>query len=311
MIESSGEEYQSCIYEKGTYLSPGKVGKTCWLVASALAVLPNQMKSGVGAIVTSPEHLHVVCLDKAAFDDVIDFLKSHGAPKGIGKIRIYNMQDDVDRINDGDEDYDMSFYNSVMVTNRKIRDRVASVGGRHAVIMSSLTGLSTAIERGVVGPPGSAGVKGKDGQVSGKGYSDPSKWGVFAHQMNKIRGAFQVDDFHMLWEAHIDVTKKFAMNRDDDGGSKESVAVSGKTGRNWGWNTNHTFRLVRNYGDQWEGTNVDKIYMNTRPDMEFFPGGRGQERLKKKEYCLSTVFKKLGLKRGGWGRKAEAKVKET
>lgn len=301
MIESDAANYAPCIYDKATFLSPGKVGKTCWLVGAALGVLPNQLKSGSGAIVGKPEYLHVICIDNSAFSDVISFLRHCGAPKEINRASIYNMQDDVNTLAAGDQEYDMGFYNAMLVLNQKIRAKVA-LGGTHAVIMSSLTGLATAIERGVAGPPGSAGRVNAAGEMSGKGYMDPSKWQAHAQQMQQIRAKFQVDEFHMLWEGHIDVVKKFSM-KFEEGGVKESVAISGKTGRNWGWNTDHTYRLRRQFSDTWEGTNCDKIHMDTNPDMEFFPGGRGQDKLKKKEYCLSTVYKKLGLKRGGWGRK--------
>ena len=181
--------------------------------------------------------------------------------------------------------------------------------GTRGVIGSSLPGMASAIERGVAGPPGSAGQKNRDGEMSGKGYMDPSKWQAHAQQLAQLRSAFQIDDWHMLWEGHIDVTKKFAMKA-EDAGVKESVAISGKTGRNWGWNTDHTYRLKRIFGDTWDGTECDKTFMDTNPDMEFFPGGRGQKKLKKREYDLSIVYKKLGLKRGGWGRKKEWKVRE-
>ncbi len=309
MKETDASEYQACIYDKAGFFAPGKVGKTCWLVAAALGVLPNQLKSGTGGIVGKPEFLHVIAIDSSAMSDVMEFLITCGAPKEVLKVRIYNMQDDVNRLAAGDNDYDMSFYNSMAVTNQKIRARVAGNPGTHAVICSSLTGLASAIERGVAGPPGSAGMKNKDGEMSGKGYMDPSKWQAHAQQLAQLRSIFQVDDFHMLWEGHIDVVKKFAMKKEDSGVT-EQVAISGKTGRNWGWNTDHTYRLRRTFGDTWDGTPCDKTYMDTDPDMEFFPGGRGQKKLKKREFDLSIVYKKLGLKRGGWGRKKESKVSE-
>lgn len=306
MKETNADEYQASTYDKATFLAPGKVGKTCWIVGAALGVLPNMLKAGTGGIVGKPEYLHVVAVDSSAMAEVVAFLQKHGAPKEITKIRIYNMQDDVNRLASGSEDYDMGFYNSLVITNQRIREKVAANPGTHAVIMSSVTGVASALERGVAGPPGSAGMKNRDGQLSGKGYMDPSKWQALAQQLTQIRMMYQVDDFHMIWEGHVDVTKVFAMKK-DEAGSKESVAISGKTGRNWGWNTDHTYRLKRVFGDTWEGTTCDKTYMDTDPQIENFPGGRGQDRLKPREFDLSIVYKKLGLKRGGYLRRKEAK----
>src|SRR5258706_2681598 len=176
MKETDASEYLARVHDASTILAPGKVGKTCWIGGAALGVLPNALRNGTGGIVDRPSHLHVIAIDSSAMSEVMDFLQAHGAPKEVLKAQIYNMQDDVNRLASGSEAYDMSFYNSFLTTIMRIRAKVASNPGVHAVVVSSLTGLSAAIERGVAGPPGSAGVKGKDGEISGKGYMDMSKW---------------------------------------------------------------------------------------------------------------------------------------
>ncbi len=308
MIESNGDTYKAAKYEKGTYLAEGKVGKTCWLVASALGLLPNQIAKGSGGIVGDPSKLHIIAVDSSAVTGVVDFLERIlGAPKEVRKINIYNMQDDVNRLAASDIDYDLGFHNALLTTIAKVQAKIAASSGTHAVIPSSLTGIAAALERGIAGPPGSAGSKNKNGEISGKGYMDPSKWMIVAQQLNHIRMKLQVDDYHCLWEAHIDVTKTFAMGR-EGGSDKETIAISGKAGRNWPYNTDHTFRLKREFMNTWDGTECDKIHM-CKPDMDFTAGGRGYTgHLKSKEYNLTHVYGKLGLKVGGWGaRKVKAK----
>lgn len=308
MQESDGFSYKAAKYEKGTYLAPGKVGKTCFLVASALGVLPNQMKRGSGGIVGSPSKLHIIAIDSSAMTDVVSFMTDIlKAPKEVAKINIYNMQDDVNRLAASDQDYDLGFYNSFLLTLARVQEKVAQSPGTHGLIISSLTGLASAIERGVAGPPGSAGTTNKDGQVSGKGYMDPSKWKVHAQQLSHIRMKTQVDDYHCLWEGHIDVTKKFSMSKEDDAVT-ETIAISGQSGRNWPYNTDHTFRMRREFNNNWEGTECDKVHL-CKPDMDFTAGGRGYTgRLRDKEYDLTHVYQRLGLKVGGWGRN-EKKLK--
>ena len=307
MIESDGDSYHAAKYEKGTYLAPGKVGKTFFLVASALGLLPNQRKNGSGGIMGSPSKLHVIAIDSSAMTDVVDFLiRILGAPPEVAKLNIYNMQDDVNRLAASDNDYDLGFYNSYLLTLKKVQDKIAASDGTHAVIVSSLTGLAAAIERGVAGPPGAAGVRGKDGEISGKGYMDMSKWKVHAQQLSHIRMKTQVDDYHCLWEGHIDVVKKLSQNKDDETAT-ETIAISGQSGRNWPYNTDHTFRMRREFGNTWDGTECDKVHL-CKPDMDFTAGGRGYTgRLRDKEYDLTKVYKTLGLKVGGWGAKKEKK----
>lgn len=313
MKESSGENYQSSQFEKGTYLAEAKVGKTCFLVSSALGVLPNQVRSGVGGIVDRPSHLHVIAIDAGAMSGVMGFMtKTLSAPPEVAKIQVYNMKDDIDKMVASDSDYDLSFYNAYVVTLQRIREKVAAQGGVHAVITSSLTGLAAMVERGIVGKPGSAGARNSNGEISGKGYSDPSKWKAFAQQMSQLRLVAQVDEYHCIWEGHVDTAKPFDM-KGGGGPPKETVAISGQTGRNWSFNTEHVFRIRRNHGDTWEGTECQKVHLDTRPDMDFIAGGRGYtENLKPKEFCLTSVYSKLGLRVGNWGaKKVKSKREES
>lgn len=309
MIESTGKTYRSKKYEKGSYLAPGKVGKTMFLTASALGLLPPQRK--LGGIVDRPSHLHIIAVDSSAVTDVFRFLRRKlGAPEEILKTCIYNVEDDVARTADAQEAYDMTFFNSMMLTIMKIREKIAKFGGTHAVITSSVTGVALALERGIAGPPGSAGAKNREGEISGKGYMDISKWQAFAQQLIQIRNMLQVDTHHCLFEGHIDVTKVMSQGRGDDGGSKETVAIAGKVGRNWYLNTDHTFRLVREFSDCWEGTKVEKVFMDTKPQIgpDGETSGRGQDQLKKQVYNMTQMYVDLGLDIGGWGaRKSKEK----
>ncbi len=309
MKETNGEDYQASIYEKGTYLAEAKVGKTCFLVAGALGVLPNQKSGG---IVDRPSHLHVIAIDSGAMSGVLAFmLKTCSSRDEVKKMQVYNMKEDIDRMVASESDYDMTFYNAYVSTIQRIREKVAQSPGVHAVITSSLTGLAAMIERGIVGKPGAAGVRNSQGEVSGKGYSDPSKWKAFAQQMAQLRMVAQVDEFHCLWEGHVDVTKPFTMKAGEGGGPKETIAISGQTGRNWSFNTDHVFRIRRNFGDTWQGTQCEKVHLDTQPDMDFIAGGRGYtEKLNKKEFDLTSAYMKLGLRVGNWGAKKKEKRDE-
>lgn len=300
MQEMTGKTYRAKKYEKGTYLGGGKVGKTMFIAGSVLGCMPSQRK--LGAIVDKASHYHVVAVDSSAMTSVIRFLKRKlHASDEIDKINIYNMEDDVAKTADAMDAYDLGFYNSFITTVMRIREKIAKFPGVHVLHVSGLTGVAAALERGVSGPPGSAGVKDKNGQLTGKGYMDISKWQAFAQQLIQIRNICQVDTHHCIWEGHIEVTKKMAQSKSDESaGTTEKVALAGKVGKNWAFNTDHTFRIRREFGDQFEGTQVDKVYLDTAPDGEFESGGRGQDELKPEVYNMTKMYMDLQLEVGGW-----------
>lgn len=81
---------------------------------------------------------------------------------------------------------------------------------------------------------------------------------------------------------------------------KEENGIQGSAGKSWGFNVEQVVRLRREMA-KYPNTPVDKVYMDTRPTLDFVAGGRGfNESLDAKEYDLVQVAKKLGKKVGGW-----------
>lgn len=300
MQEMTGKTYRAKRFEKGTYLGGGKVGKTIFIAGSVLGCWPSQRK--LGGIVDKASHYHVIAVDSSAMTSVLRFLKRKlKANDAVDHINIYNMEDDVAKTADAQEAYDLTFYNSFVATVMKIRAKVDKFPGVHVLHVSGLTGVAAALERGVAGPPGSAGSKDKNGQINGKGYMDISKWQAFAQQLIQIRNICQVDTHHCIWEGHIEVSKKIAQSKNDEGSAvQEKVALAGKVGKNWAFNTDHTFRIRREFGTTFDGTEVDKVYLDTAPDGDFESGGRGQDELKPEVYNMTKMYMDLQLEVGGW-----------
>lgn len=292
MIEGSGADYQSSKFAKALSVSEPKVGKTTYLVATALGVFPGQKEGG---IVTRPEDLHVFTFDANALGGIQRFLlETCGAPKEALNFRVYNMQDDFRKVADSEADYNMSFYNSVVATVQKARDRAK---GSSVALFSSLTGLANGLERAIVGGP------------TGKGYSDPSKWKALAHQLHEIQNWAQIDAWHCIWEGHVDKPAGMQVGKETPGaGPKESIRVSGEAGRSWAYNTEQVFRIRRLNGQSVEvdgkKTKCDQVYLDTKPSLDFLSNGRGfNEALDAKESDPTVAFRKLGLTVGHWGQK--------
>lgn len=287
MKEQTGETYESSKYAKALLASESKVGKSCYLVASALGALPWQRHGG---IVDRPENLHVITFDANALGNMNRFLvETCGAPKEALKYRVYNLQDDMRRVSESDSDYDMGFYNTVFQALMLIQDRAKGVP---VVLFSSLTGLAAGVERSIIGPP------------NGKGYSDPSKWVALAHQLTEIQNFAQIDKWHVLWEAHLDKPPPPPMKAAENP-PKESIRVSGKAGRHWAYNVEQVFRIRRQMGMKHTGTKVDQVYLDTQPALDFIASGRGfTEALSAKEPDMTVAFHKLGLQIGRWNAPA-------
>jgi hypothetical protein len=295
VIEQTGSTYQSSKHSSILAIAEAKVGKTCFEVASCLGLFPGQKEGGV---VTKPEHLHVLTFDANAAGGIKPFLmKTLNAPQEALNYRILNMQDSMRKVSQGDSDYDMKFYNEVQEAISKVADKIRP-GEVHALVVSSLTGMAAGIERSLVGPP------------TGKGYSDQSKWNALAHQLAELQNYMQSLDAHIIWEAHLDK----APNSGQGGtGAKESIRVTGKSGRNWGYNVEQVFRVRRHFGQKCAGTQCDKVELDTRPSFDFIAGGRGTtENLNPTEGDLTSVLRRLGYNTGHWGgAKPEKKVLKT
>jgi hypothetical protein len=295
--EQTGLTYQGSKYAKATFVSTPKIGKTSFLVASALGVLPWQKEGG---IVDSPKNLHVVSVDAGSLGGIRDFLlKSCGAPEEALGFTVWNLQDSARRVGESAQEYDLTFFGDLMAVFNKIQERTKGVPVVH---IASLTGVSQALERSVVGPPGSAGRRGQDGKVIGKGYGDISKWQALGHQLSTIQNTFQVDDWHCLWETHLD--QGAPQMTDNAPEPKQSIKVSGSAGRWWAFNCESVFSIKREFGQRYKETTVDKVYLDTKHGIEVLSGGRKfNEVLDPQERDMTATFRKLGLKVGHWNQR--------
>lgn len=293
MKKQTGDTYQPSEYAKSLCVSEAKVGKTVFAIAQALGVFPGQK---FGGIVDNPKNLHVIALDSGAVTGAQAFLKLCDAPKEAFGFNIYNLQDDVRKVSTGEDDWDYSLYNALIQVIRQIRDEAR---GTPAVIMSSLTTMAVSLERALAGPPGAK---------QGAGM-DQAKWSDFARQVSEIRNLLQQDSWHAIWEAHIYKPPPTGQNKEEQ--RSETLQVSGKAGYNFPNNVEQVFRIRRLFGETYEGTKIDQMYLDTRPAMEFISGGRMfTENLDPREYDMTLAFYKLGLKVGRWGHKATKKAKK-
>lgn len=294
MDEQTGETYVSAEYAKALAASDAKVGKTTFLVCSALGALPWQK---FGGVVDRPEHLHILTFDANALGGLGDFITSScGKDKSFLKYRVYNLQNEFKEVSRSRDEWNFTLYNAVMSTLETINQRVVKEGGVHVLIFSSLTGFAEGILRAVSGPP--------DEDRKGSGM-DPSKWQGLAQQLIDVRNVAHTDTHHCIWEAHIDRAPVFAMKKSaDDSAPKESIHVPGSAGRNWSFNVEQVFRLRREYGGEYENTGIDNMFLDTRPSGSFIANGRAfNEKLKPREPDMTVAFHKLGLLIGRYGSK--------
>lgn len=298
MEEMTGENYQSSPYAKMLAASEAKVGKTCFLVASILGVLPWQKNGGV---VDSPKNLHIITTDSNALGGIKRFLLEtcKASPEALG-FHVYNMQADLLEAA-GTPGWDFTFINTISDTLKMIQDRVKGVP---VVMASSLTGLAEGMLNGLKAPPG---------EQKGAGM-DMAKWGDFAGQVSTVRNQLHAGEWHSVWEAHI-----LKMIRKGQGGDvevTESIQIPGQSGVNFPYNVEQFFRIRRLFGQRWEGTNCDKTFLDPNPTYGFVTNGRNfNEALKKEEYDITSAFHRLGLKIGRWNTKSSTpkavkKVKE-
>jgi hypothetical protein len=274
-------------YLKTYLVAGGKEGKTTFLTASILGALPHQKEGG---LVDKPQHLHVLAIDSNAVGGLGDFItKLCKRPESYLDVDVINLQDQARTTSLGSSDWDYSFFNAMVLSVKEVKEKIAKSPGVHAVVMSSLTGLAEALQRGLSGPPN---------PMKKGGGMDESKWQDLSRQLIEIRNLLQVDTHHVFWEGHV-----FRSGSKDQ--VHDEVGVPGKVGRNWGFNVDQVFRLRRELRVMYPNSQVEKQYVDTKPTLDFTSGGRGFTGvLADKEYDLVDVAKRLGYKVGGW--KAES-----
>lgn len=291
MKEQTGDTYQGSQYAKALMLDTAKNGKSCFLVGSILGVLPWQKYGGV---VDRPSHLHVLSIDSDAMGGVNLFLtKTCNAPPEALKYRIYNLQDDAQRIAMNKEGNDLSFYNTLMSVMMTIQERVQKERGVHAVLFSSLTNIGATVLRGISGDPAEAG--------AGMSIDKNNRFG---QMIKEIQLWGQIDDWHCFWEAHLHKKSPIPKPGQAPQPEKDSLLLRGQVGEQFPVNVEQIFRVRRDHGQKWEGTECDKAYMDTRASSDFVPGGRlFTEKLSSKEPDLTVALHKLGKEIGRWGMK--------
>lgn len=300
MKKQTIDNYVPSTYAKAMAVAEAKMGKTVFLAAGALGVLPWQE---FGGVVDTPEHLHVVSLDANAaggvgsfIDLCVDDKKKRQEAK---RANIYNLQEDVRKVALSTDDRNYDFYNLMLQVVRDIESRVRSSRGIHVVLVSSLTTLAQTLERAIAGPPG-------DPAKGGLGM-DQNKWTEFARQVNELRNIFQQDSWHLIWEGHIykppDTSQQKGRAAEGGDGKKETIQVSGKAGFQFPNNVEQVLRVRRTYGRRFGSTKVEEMYFDTQPTMDFVPGGRlFTEKLDAREGDMTLAFYKLGLSVGRWGK---------
>lgn len=286
MKHISGEQMKPAEYIKGLFMSYAKAGKTSFLVAQALGVMPWQKYGGV---VTAPQHLHIIALDQDALDGIPDMLEMCKAPDEARKYDLFDMREDYRNLVDSDKPYFHSFFNTLMGVRQEILASIRSEDEVHMVIMSSFTTMSKAEERAMMGKP--TGISG------GKGTGSVDLWGMLKLQMNDLQTGFQTDRFHMAWEAHI----ARVLTKD---GAEETLQTHGKASEQWPNNTSHNFVIRRDKMSTYPDTQVNPMYIEPRASLTFISGGRNENRLADQEPDLTVVCKKLGFRVGRWGSKS-------
>lgn len=291
MNDTSLRKYRSKEFAQALFVAKSKEGKTAFLTAQALGLFPGQQHGGV---VTAPNHLHLLTFDSAALVGLDKFLikTCGGKPEDVGQVHVMNFESDVSEVAEGKTSHNYAFFNEVM----KARDDIkASIKPDevHAIIVSSLTGLAAALQRAISGPP------------TKKSSMDINKWSMYGEWIAELRNYFQVDDWHMLWEGHV--VEKTVIHQDKPAETTEELPLHGGS-KNFPYNVSQVFRIRRSFGvrpkDE-DGKNLsdtcDVVYLDTKPSYEFLSGGRGfNESLSSKEFDLTSTFKKLNLKVGGW-----------
>lgn len=267
-------------------VSDAKIGKTTFMACSALGALPEQ-KEG---LVTSPECLHILAFDEGAVEGLLSFLRD--ACKRPDCIPTVWPMYDICRtaiLNKGGWDY--SIYNTICSVQQEI-DKVADANPTkvYAELISSFTGMGMALKQSLAGEP-----KATD---KGGGMSVP-KWDALNGQLQSLRALVHKDNKHVFWEGHTQ--EKFMQPQEGvkPGTREETVGVPGGEGRNWAANVKEVSKLMREQV-KYPNTSIDKVFLHTRPTLDFNSGGRGFNKLNDKEYDLADMCRKLGKRVGGY-----------
>lgn len=265
-----------------------KVGKTTYLVASALGALPGQD----GGLVSGPDFLHILAVDTIAVDGLCEFLvqQCKMKPEHVAQVDVLNFADDVRTAYRTDQDQDYTWFRTVNKAVESLQQDIAKKPGVHAIIASSLTGMVETYVRAIAGAP-------SDGtsRKSGSGMSI-DRWQLLTSQLTDLRTTLARDTAHILWEGHV---QKGPDPKNPNETVQETIAIPGQTGRNWGYNTDQVVRLRREM-NRYDGTKIDKVFADTKPNMSFVSGGRGfGTQLDPKEYDIAKLAAKLGRKVGG------------
>ncbi len=294
MKECTGATYEASNYAKMLAVADAKIGKSSSLVAGCLGALPWQSN---GAVVDKPENLHVITTDSSALGHFRKFLTDtcKFSPQALG-FRVYDMEDDYRQAYAGKSGYDSYFYNTLMATIQQVRDRAVMAKGVSVLILSSLTTMGRAIQRGVQGPIES------NGNTVKKSVMDKSKWPMYNNQLNELQAFAQADMYHCIWEGHL--AKKLDFNDKDDSGQpteKDSIQLQGSVGQSWAANVEQVVLMQRSFGQAHSGTKCDKTSFNTKPSLNMVASGRGfTELLSPTEPDITVMFEKLGLRVGKW-----------
>lgn len=268
-------------------VSDAKIGKTTHLACSSLGALPEQPCG----LVSSPECLHILAFDEGAVEGLLNFLIDACKRPDCTKVTIWPMYD-VCRtaiLNKGGWDY--SIYNTICSIQQEI-DKIADANPTkvYAELISSFTGLGMALKQALAGEPTAA--------AKGGGMSVP-KWDALNGQLQSLRALVHKDNKHVFWEGHTQ--EKFVQPTEGvkPGTKEETVGVSGNEGRNWAANVKEVCKMIRE-PIKYSGTSIDKVFLHTRPTLDFNSGGRGFNKLNDKEYDLAEMCRKLGKRVGGY-----------
>lgn len=276
-------------YAKQVYMADAKLGKTTWLVASLLGALPGQTES----VVSAPENLHILGFDEGFADGLSEFII--GACKkspALLNVTVHDLSE-ARRKSGLSAGNDYTFSNAVQAEIMKINAATAKPG-IHAVVASSLTGLTEGLYTGLAGLPG--GQSEETGKVLKGGGMDQSKWQDLERQVIAIRNRLQTNQHHVFWEAHIYQDKKLQGNQEV---LVEALAAGkGGGGKHFGANVEFVFRLRREAA-KFPNTIIDKCFVDTKPSMGTFTTGRKATLLEDRETDLVQILKKLGKKTNG------------
>ncbi len=268
-------------------VSDAKIGKTTHFACSALGALPGQEFG----LVSDPTCLHILAFDEGAVEGLMDFLVNACKRPDCIKVTIWPMYD-VCRtaiLNKGGWDY--TIYNAICSVQQEI-DKICDANPTkvYAELISSFTGLGMALKQALGGEPS------KD--AKGAGFSIP-KWDALNSQLQCLRALVHKDNKHVFWEGHTQEKFVQATEGVKPGTKEETVGVPGGEGRNWAANVKEVCKMMRE-PVKYPGTSIDKVFLHTRPTLDFNSGGRGFNNLAEKEYDLAIMCQKLGKRVGGY-----------